>query len=68
MPSQLRLYSEKDQKVVYEIDQSQIFTATSSDGVLKVDVNALPRGTYYLHLTSGKQGDEKVEKTRILLE
>lgn len=68
MPSQLRLYSEKDQKVVYEIDQSQIFAATSSDGLLKVDVKSLPRGTYYIHLTSGKQGDEKVEKTRILLE
>lgn len=68
MPDQISLFSEKTQEAVYNIKSDGIHSKVGSDGVFKIDVSSLPRGTYYLHVTYSKNGETTTDRTRVLLQ
>lgn len=68
MPEQITLFDENTQKAIYTLENSDIFSKTNSDGLLEINVRSLPRGTYYLHVTTSSNGEKATEKTRILLQ
>lgn len=68
MPDQISLFSEKTQEAVYTIKSDGIYSKSGSDGLFKIDVGSLPRGTYYLHVTYSKNGEQTTDRTRIVLQ
>ena len=68
MPTEITLYSDKTQEPVYRMDHSQILAATSKEGVLTIPVSEMPSGAYYLHITSGQNSKQKIDKIKILHE
>ncbi|MCE7063397.1 M4 family metallopeptidase [Dyadobacter sp. CY343] len=68
MPDQISLFSEKTQEAVYTIKSDGIYSKVGSDGLFKIDVGSLPRGTYYLHVTYSKNGEQTTDRTRIVLQ
>lgn len=68
MPDQISLFSEKTQEAVYTINFDGSYSKVGSDGLFKIDVGSLPRGTYYLHVTYSKNGEQTTDRTRIVLQ
>lgn len=68
LPTQLLLYSEATQQTVYSANNDRLFGSLTREGVLQIPVKSMPRGTYYLHVFTGKNEGQKPEVTRIILE
>lgn len=67
-PSVLYLYSEKNPLVPVKKIVLDNASKLNTDGELELNVQGLPRGTYYLHSPIGVAMGKKTEKTRIVLE
>lgn len=65
LPNQINLYSEGSQVSIKALTNEQIAKNIDNMGVLRIPVEGVPRGTYYLHILSGDQTEKKIEKVRI---
>lgn len=70
LPDQIDLYNENSSQPIKSVSVQEEYNRNDfkNDNKIYIDVKSLPRGTYYLHVTSGKNSGQKIEKTRILLE
>ncbi len=69
LPERLTLYSERSTKPVKIVNIKEIFDkkAFRDGNKVDVDVHSLPRGVYYIHLTSPKQKAGEVDRIRVIL-
>lgn len=70
MPSKVELFSEKSIAPVRSVVIKEIYDKRGFREGNKLDLNVsdLPRGTYYLHATKSENLNEKVMKSKLILE
>lgn len=68
MPNQINLYSEGSQASIKALTNEQIAKNINNIGVLRIPVNGVPKGTYYLHILSSDQNGNKIEKVRVAID
>ena len=68
MPDQITLFSEVTQKQVADFGSKAIFESLDQNGIFKIAVETMPRGTYYLHIKRNRSEDKPLDITRIILE
>ncbi|WP_407430452.1 trypsin-like peptidase domain-containing protein [Arcticibacter sp.] len=68
MPDQITLFSEVTQKQVADFGSKAIFESLDQNGIFKIPVETMPRGTYYLHIKRNRSEDKPLDITRIILE
>lgn len=68
MPDQITLFSEVTQKQVADFGSKAISESLDQNGIFKIPVETMPRGTYYLHIKRNHSEDKPLDITRIILE
>ncbi len=71
LPDNIELYSDSSTKPIRAVNIQEAYNkkALKDGNKIQFDVQDLPRGTYYLHVTNSRQTKEKqLEKIRVILE
>lgn len=69
LPERVDLFEEKSVKKVKSIDVREAFEKNilKTNGILTINVEDLPRGTYYLHIINSETAGDKLVTQRIVL-
>ncbi|WP_273214791.1 T9SS type A sorting domain-containing protein [Runella zeae] len=69
LPQRVDLFEEKSTKKMRTVDVRDAFEKKSlkADGILTINVEDLPRGVYYLHITNNETAGDKLVVQRVVL-